>query len=433
MTRTRTLVFSIGYGLLSPVLLAAQDVIELGGRDQYIEAEFEDVFQIGTFDGESWEMFGRVIHVAFDAEGNLFVFDGTTGVAGSGDLRILVFDRSGVFQHRFGSSGGGPGEFMRPIGFAVLRDGTTVVNDVGHRAYQLFERSGTFVHMVRSDRQSVGVSFSGSILTDPRGGAVFAGNFNESLGISIGPPGSGPGALPTSRPILWSELSSEVLRPDTVIEAWLPRRDDLNVLMDNAAPADLKERLGRISLPTQLEPELLVGVLPDGSIVHSDSSAYALKITPPYAKRVARIIRRPFSPDPVTPALKRRYKEQRASQGNSGSSIRMLEVRGSGRGSGAPSAANFLLEERYYHEVPILGSLKTTWEGRIWVQRRGDVLGSDGPIDVVTAAGEYVGTYRTGATEMPAAFGPDGLVAFIELDEFDVASVVVQRLPVEVR
>ena len=29
---------------------------------------------------------------------------------------------------------------------------------------------------------------------------------------------------------------------------------------------------------------------------------------------------------------------------------------------------------------------------------------------------------------MPAAFGPDGLVAFIETDELDVRSVVVRRL-----
>ena len=45
----------------------------------------------------------------------------------------------------------------------------------------------------------------------------------------------------------------------------------------------------------------------------------------------------------------------------------------------------------------------------------------------------FVGTYATGATEMPDAFGPDGLAAFIERDEFDVARVVVRRLPGEVR
>lgn len=42
-------------------------------------------------------------------------------------------------------------------------------------------------------------------------------------------------------------------------------------------------------------------------------------------------------------------------------------------------------------------------------------------------------TLKVGATEMPHAFGPDGLAAFIELDEFRLASVVVRRLPPEVR
>ena len=34
---------------------------------------------------------------------------------------------------------------------------------------------------------------------------------------------------------------------------------------------------------------------------------------------------------------------------------------------------------------------------------------------------------------MPDAFGPDGMAAFIELDELGVASVVVRRLPEAVR
>ena len=37
------------------------------------------------------------------------------------------------------------------------------------------------------------------------------------------------------------------------------------------------------------------------------------------------------------------------------------------------------------------------------------------------------------ATAMPSAFGPEGLVAFVERDELDVQTVVVRRLPPEVR
>lgn len=54
-----------------------------------------------------------------------------------------------------------------------------------------------------------------------------------------------------------------------------------------------------------------------------------------------------------------------------------------------------------------------------------------GLIDVVTPEGEYIGTLA--GASMPAAFGPDGLVAYVEVDELDVANVVVRRLPDEVR
>jgi len=56
------------------------------------------------------------------------------------------------------------------------------------------------------------------------------------------------------------------------------------------------------------------------------------------------------------------------------------------------------------------------------------------PIDGISADGRYVGTFsrQSGAT-MFAAFGPGGLVAFVEKDEFDVPAVVVKRLPPGVR
>ena len=90
-------------------------------------------------------------------------------------------------------------------------------------------------------------------------------------------------------------------------------------------------------------------------------------------------------------------------------------------------------EPSFYPELPVIDGLSATWQGRIWVKRRGDELLADGPIDVVTGDGDYVGTYAAGATRMPDAFGPDGLAAFIELDELEVATVVVRRLPAEVR
>ncbi|MXW17180.1 MAG: hypothetical protein F4123_04005 [Gemmatimonadetes bacterium] len=63
----------------------------------------------------------------------------------------------------------------------------------------------------------------------------------------------------------------------------------------------------------------------------------------------------------------------------------------------------------------------------------GEPHDDNGPIDVLTMDGRYVGTYPAGVAVMPAAFGPEGLVAFIETDELGVDAVVVKRLPPEVR
>ena len=87
---------------------------------------------------------------------------------------------------------------------------------------------------------------------------------------------------------------------------------------------------------------------------------------------------------------------------------------------------------QFFSEIPVIRALHTSWNGMIWVQRRGEELVSDGPVDVLDMAGRYVGSYRTGATGIPDAFGPDGLVAFIERDELGVETVVVKRVPLEV-
>ena len=48
----------------------------------------------------------------------------------------------------------------------------------------------------------------------------------------------------------------------------------------------------------------------------------------------------------------------------------------------------------FYPEVPVVRDLQTSWEGDHLVLRRGDEPTSDGPIDVLTPGGRYIGTFR---------------------------------------
>ena len=84
-------------------------------------------------------------------------------------------------------------------------------------------------------------------------------------------------------------------------------------------------------------------------------------------------------------------------------------------------------------ELPVLMDLATGWNGKIWVVRRGEEPTEAGAVDVLTPAGQYVGTFAAGDLRLPWAFGPDGLVAFVETDDFDVPTVVVRRLPAILR
>jgi len=415
--------------VLASDTLSAQQLVEVTGRDRHIDADFEEVYRVGVIAGETWEMFATVQRVAFDAAGNLYLFD-RAGRRSGGEARIVVFDSTGAFLREFGSPGEGPGEFKRARDMATMHDGTTVVMDNGHDAYQIFDPSGIFVRMVRMPDEDGGLTIVSDygFLPDPRGGGVFRSGHGGTSGDGAAGDESGTG----SRPITRLGLASEVVNTDTAALGWLPPRGGEGIQASaeiQGGTLNLGELFAGALLPGVYEPAVLMGVLPEGALVYSDSSAYALKITAPDSPEVRRVITRPFRPEPVTESMKREYRERRSNRTSTDTTTATT-----GEGQRVPMAVSFQMPERtFFPEIPVIRHLSATWEGRIWVQRRGDEPESDGPIDVLTADGEYLGTFRTDATRMPDAFGPDGLAAFVELDEFDVARVVVRRLPAAIR
>lgn len=383
------IVSSVAGAWLAGAGLDAQEIIDLPGEDILIEPGFEELYRVGSLTGEDWEQFGDIRNVAFDGAGRLHVFDRQAA-------RIFVVDRSGNLHRTLGGRGEGPGEFRNAQWFAVTPGGKVVVADQGDRAYEVFDADGDYERRVRMG-EGLAVMMLWNFMPDPAGDAVFSAVGARMLYFSF----AANAPSPTTRPIERHDLGGDVVSRDTVADGWLPPGGELYT--------GLREPIG-------FGPRMSAGMLPDGSVAFSDSTAYVIKIARPGAG-VWRILKRPLQPVAVTDRMIEAEKDrQRERLDGLHPGMRDLLLR---------DIANLKFSE----EFSIVRELGTSWDGEIWVQRHGDEPTDDfGPIDVLTMDGHYIGTYPAGAIAMPAAFGPDGLVAFIETDELDVKTVVVRRL-----
>lgn len=407
-----------GCRILLPWLLLApsayaQEIIDLPAEDRWLDLNIEDLYRVGSLGGEKWEQFGSVTDVGFDGEGNLHVFDNRA-------QRIVVVGVDGSYIRGFGRRGEGPGEFRQATALAVARDGRAVVADVGHCVFHIFGANGDPGHRSRMN------VMHGTL----RGGRIVVlSGVDEVIGIPSASQSyfvSGPGGPPppaTGHAIERTMLTGEQAETDTIAE---PR---LYPLDDAAVPERYDQVRGMFlafpsmfpGLQRAFTPALQWGVLPDGRVAYSDSSDYAVKIAEA-GPGVVRVLRRPLPPEPVTEHTMRAERDRRREKPDDvGEGWTMLD----------PGERLDNLE--FFPEVPVIRGLATTWDGRIWVLRRGDGPDDDGPIDVLTAAGGYLGSIPAGATVIPDAFGPDGLAAFIETNELDVQTVAVKRIMNESR
>lgn len=394
ISRAGVIAFTLVFNA-SAIPLAAQEVVELPAEDRMLDVEFEEVYRVGALTGEEWEVFGRVSAVGFGESGNLYVMDDQGG-------RIVVLSPEGEFVREFGGIGDGPGEFSASsntaVGFTALRDGRTVVFDPGHRAFQLFGSDGEFERSVRMPGSSMFLIIRS--LAPARDG-------HNVITTSVGAfdmEGSSDDTEPPFRPVSRLVLTGEEAVQETVLRAWQP-------------PGD----------PDAFAPILAARALPGGGLVYTDSSAYAIKVATRDGD-LTRVLTRPFRPEPVTDRMRDAEIERQLEESEERS------AQGDAFADAFAELARRRIESiEFHHEVPVVRTLNTSWEGTIWVHRRGEEPASDGPIDLLTPDGRYIGTLAAGATAMPSAFGPDGLVAFRERDEFDVSRVVVKRLPPEIR
>lgn len=272
-----------GAALLFAASAESQEVIQLPAGDQRLEPELVDLYRIGSLAGEDWEQFGNIRNVAFDGAGRLHVFDRQAA-------QIFVVDRSGGLHRRLGGRGEGPGEFRNAHWFAVTPGGKVVVADQADRAYEIFDANGDYERRVRMG-EGLEVMVLWSFMPDPVGDAVFSAVGSQMLSFSF----VANAPSPTTRPIERHDLSGDVVIRDTVADGWLPPDGELY--------NGLRE-------PFAFGPRMSAGMLPDGSVAFSDSTAYVIRIARPGAG-VVRVLTRPLQPVAVTGRMMEAEKDRR--------------------------------------------------------------------------------------------------------------------------
>lgn len=378
---------------LASASLTAQEVVELSGTDRPLRVDLEEVYRVGT-GNEEWEQFGLLEQVGFDGAGRLYVYDDES-------YRIVVVNPDGTFAHQFGREGEGPGEFDLPMAFAVFRDGRAVVYDAGRSAIMVFNPDGIYDTQVRIPMPAGGVLGLLALEPFPAGDALLSpGQVNATI-IDIDRGNVTPA---DSRPLERMVLAGGEVRWELIAEHRSKGRDSA------------------FDEPVAFAPALMATPLPGGAAAFVDTTTYEVRVAE--SGGVARVIRRPFEPRAVTEDVREAYRAAQLDAFLAAVDDVGVEIEDLFRET---------LEQLQFHDVvSVVRSVKADWGGMLWVERAGTVMTatglSGGPIDVLSAEGEYRGTYPAGSLPMPSAFGPTGLLAFIEVDAWGVYSVVVRRL-----
>jgi len=413
---------------LSGVEASAQAVTQLPDDDQVLELTASELYRIGGIDADPWETFGENLQLSFGPDGGLYVLDRS-------GYRVVAIGPDGARRTEFGNEGEGPGEFRSPSGLVVTPEGDVVVLDFAARSFSIFDPQGEYRQSIRIP--VVGGSFSmGSIQADPRGGGVYSapgggGMMMMSMESRDGapPPVPEPGI-----PIQRFSLAGEPV--ETLHRAWDPRG---SAIPQVSIPGGGRGRggVGGIRIgggQMAFRPTLRWAVTPDGGVAFIDSTTYRIQLMDTRGQ-VGRVLTRDVAPIPVTDRLKEQEKARRFAALEAGEGPQMRVAIDNGRGAQTLGQAQVREMQReqleslgFWDEVAPVRGLAVDALGRLWVERGGADPSEPGPIDLVSFSGAYLGTIPADGLRTPRAFGPNGLVAYIETDEYDVPTIVVKRL-----
>ena len=387
-----------------------------------LTATTESLYTVGALVGEDWETFGSVRSVQFDDEGNLHIFD-------AGAHRMVVVDADGNHLRTVGTQGEGPGEIANAHAAAVLNDGQTVIYDFGNpAAFEIFDTEGEFARSVTADVNR-GVPGDRMHLL-PDGRLVTKGGPR----IRMYALGEVP-AESQEEEVEDYRRDIDIFSLDGTDKVVLYRAWNLPPTESDESIEGSSEEGGGISMSfnrmREFNPGLLIGVLSDGRVAVVDSMAYEVKLVA-MDGTVDGTITRPVAPEPVTEAVKEATRTARL-EGLGEATDRLQTIAGDVNLNMQEQMRAMIVRQIetmiFTEEIPVIADLAVDREDRLWIARMGPAGDQTaGPTDIIAASGRYIGTLPADGLPIPAAFGPNGLMAYIDSDEMGVQTVRVIRL-----
>lgn len=376
--------------------------------DAPLTATTEDIYTVGTSAGEDWETFGGIATVAFNGAGELSVFD-------SQSRRVIVVGADGGHLRTFGREGEGPGELQFPLAFTVLPDGRAVIFDFGRPGtFEIYDAVGAFETGVTVDIMQ---GVPGSLLLPLPDGRLVSAE---------GPRFNFPSA--DEEPDYRRDIHVFSLAGDdteVLYRAWdlPPTETEVTIEDEQGRPEMTLNRM------RAFEPGLHLAVHADGRLAVVDSTTYEVKLVDADGN-VTGTLGRPVAPTVVTEDIMEATKAQRIEAYSATTAVGFM-------GQEMSSAESAQMRETFLNqvetmvfadEIPVIAGMAVDREGRFWITRAPAEVGGDALTDILTPNGDYLGTLPAGGLSIPDAFGPDGLMAYIETDEVGVQRVRVTRL-----
>lgn len=384
----------------------------LGDADDPLTPTTEDLYTVGVYSGEDWETFGTVTAVAFDATGNLHILD-------SDAKRIVVVDPEGNHVRTIGREGQGPGEFSNPFGFGIMADGRIVVNDF-LAGIHVFDSEGEFAEVVTLSP------------FDGLPGAMLLPVSDVRFVSRGGMRATAPGEETEDDHLRDIDIFSlDGAAREVLYRAWNlpPTPEDEEVVSENEeGRRDVTLSLDRMRA---FEPGLHLGVLSDGRLAVADSMGYRVKLIGPDGT-VSAVLERQIDPEPVTAAVMAAERERRTEAFSDNANADVAGPAGflePGMVEELMATLEAQVEDMVFTDViPVIANLAVDRNDVVWIARTGPGAGGPGPTDLLTSDGGYLGSLPADGLRIPNAFGPDGLMAYIEAGELDVPVVRVIRL-----